>query len=85
MAVRAEVLSSHRIAHLPTTAKDGLRTQGLIAERGHAEVAKQILPSPFANEATAGTATSRTRSAPSVAAMRDRRGFALAMDARAYA
>ena len=71
-------------AHLPTTAKAGLCTQGLTADRGHAESVKQTAPSPLASEVTTGTTTSTTRSATRTAAMTARRGFALVMGWQAY-
>ena len=67
------------IAHLPTSAKDGFRTHGLIAERGHAEAAKQMAPCPLASEITTGTTTSSTKSAPKIAAPRARRRFPFVM------
>ena len=54
-------------AHLPTIANDGVRTQGLSAERGHADAQKQMAPSPLANEITAGTKTKTTTMAPMIA------------------
>lgn len=70
------------IAHRPTTAKDGFRTQGLIAERGHADCVKQIAPSPSLTETAAGTTTSTTNSAPSIATTRAPRRLGLVMRAR---
>ena len=54
-------------AHRPTTANDGVRTQGFSAERGHAEAVKQTAPSPPANEITAGINTRTTAMAPMIA------------------
>jgi hypothetical protein len=71
-------------AHLPTTAKTGLRTQGLIIERGHAESAKQTAPSPLVSEITAGSATSKTKIAPSTVVMTALRDFAFGMGSSAY-
>jgi hypothetical protein len=66
-------------SHLPTTAKDGVRTQGLTADRGHADDDRQMAPSPLANEITDGTTTSSTKSAPKMVATDAPRGFALIM------
>jgi hypothetical protein len=71
------------IAHLPTTAKDGCRTQGLTAERGHAEAVKQMAPSPFAIEITAGITTNSTKNAPNIPATRAPRGLAFVMNSEA--
>ena len=67
-------------AHLPTSAKDGFRTHGLIAERGHAEAVKQMAPSLLVSEITAGTMRSSTRTAPKIAATGAPRGFAFVME-----
>jgi hypothetical protein len=53
---------------------------GLSAARGHAESAKQRVPSPLVSEITAGTPTNKTKSAARIAATRALRGFALAME-----
>lgn len=76
----------HRMAtaHLPTTAKDGCRTQGFSAERGHAERVKQMAPSPLASEITAGITTNSTTDAPNIPATRAPRGLAFVMDSEAY-
>jgi hypothetical protein len=66
-------------AHLPTTAKDGFRTHGLTADRGHAESEKQTAPSRLANEITDGTTTSIMKSAPTTAANRAPRGVTFVM------
>jgi len=81
---RAHDHPAHRMpkAHLPTTANDGCRTHGLIAESGHAESAKQAAPPPRASDITAGTTTNSTRIAPRIATTRALRGFMLV---RAYA
>jgi hypothetical protein len=55
-------------AHLPTTAKVGLRTQGFTADRGHAESAKQIAPLPFDRDTTAGMMRSTRITIPRIAA-----------------
>ena len=72
-------------AHLPTTAKDGFRTHGLTAARGHAESAKQMVPSPLARDITAGTTTSSTRTAANIAAAEAAPGFAFVISFRVYA
>jgi hypothetical protein len=66
LKLSAAVSRAHLMAtaHLPTTAKVGLRTQGFTADRGHAESAKQIAPSPPDRETAAGMRTSSTRTTP---------------------
>ena len=66
-------------AHRPTTAKDGFRTHGLIAERRHPEAVTQMAPSPLVIEITAGTTTSSTKNAARIAATRAPRDFVLVM------
>lgn len=44
-------------AHLPTTAKEGVRTHGLTADSEHAAAEKQMAPSPLTNEIADGTTT----------------------------
>lgn len=66
-------------AHLPTTAKGGLRTQGLTAERGHEASAKQMAPSPLASETNPGTTTNSTKNAPRIVATRAPRDFGFVM------
>ena len=62
-------------AHLPTSAKDGFRTQGFSDESGHVEFSKQMAPSPLASEIAAGTTTTSTMSAPTTAATVTHRGL----------
>lgn len=51
-------------AHLPTIARNGVRTQGFSADSGHDESWRQMAPLLLASETTAGTATSNTKTAP---------------------
>jgi hypothetical protein len=62
-------------AHLPTTAKVGLRTQGFTADRGQAESAKQMAPSPFDRETTAGMMMSSPTTAARIATTTTLRGY----------
>jgi hypothetical protein len=51
-------------AHRPTTAKVGFLTQGLTADKGQAESAKQTAPLPFDREMAAGITTITMTRAP---------------------
>ena len=69
------------IAHLPTTAKDGFRMQGLTAESGQVECVKQMAPSRLDSETTAGTTTNSASPAPTTEATTTPRGLGFVIHA----
>ena len=77
--VRGSVVASDTVTVVNIAALSELRTQGLTAESGQAESAKQIAPTPLDREIAAGMTKSSTKTAPRMAVTTLPRGFGFVM------